>query len=452
MQRLRHLPLRRKAPGLVVQYPPMEPSDATPAWGPGKRLLFRFLFSYLFLFIFPFPLYYIPYGPYLLKPLGFLFDAWEKGIFRTGRLLFGYEVAIHPTGSGDTAHDWANFVFRLVLAVTATLIWSLLDRKRPQYVRLHEWLRVYVRYSLATAMISYGAFKVIPSQMPWPPVDRLLQPLGDSSPMGILWTFMGASAAYSVFTGAAEMLGGLLLVTRRTTLLGALVCIGVMSNVVLLNFSYDVPVKLYSSHLLFLAVFLAAPDLRRLTNALVLNRPAEPSPDRPLFRRAWLNRGAVVLRTVLVGLFIWQSLQNSSQNRATYTQEALAKTPLHGIWDVDELTVDGQVRPPLVTDELRWNRVVFDVPGQMAIFHMNDFRDRYNVEVDAAKKTLAMTRRLDPGWKVTAAYNQPAPDRLALEGTFDGKKIRALLHRTQPPEFLLETRGFHWINEVPYNR
>jgi hypothetical protein len=225
-----------------------------------------------------------------------------------------------------------------------------------------------------------------------------------------------------------------------------------MSNVVMLNFSYDVPVKLYSSHLLFEAVFLAAPGLRRLADALVFNRPAEPVPIRPLFQRVWLNRAGLVLRTVLVGFITWQSLNISSTNRAQYSLEARAKAPLHGIWDVDELTIDGQVRPPLVTDEQRWLRVVFDIPGQMAVFHMNEFRDRYNVEIDTAKKTVAMTQRFNSDWKTTVAYHQPAPDRLTLEGTFGGRKIRALLHRTKPPEFLLLTRGFHWINERPFNR
>lgn len=429
----------------------MDANDVKPGWSFGKRLLFRSLFSYLFLLIFPFPLYYLPI-PWLLKPLGPIFDLWEKGILWMGRLVFGHEVSQHPTGSGDTAYNWADFLFRLLLAAAITLVWSLLDHRRPNYVRLHELLRVYVRYSLAAAMLSYGMYKVIPSQMPAPGVDRLLQPLGDSSPMGLLWTFMGASAAYSIFTGAAEMLGGLLLVTRRTTLLGALVCIGVMSNVVMLNFSYDVPVKLYSSHLLFLAVFLAAPDVRRLADALVLNRPAEPSTIGPLFRRKWLDRGAVALRTVLLALFVWQGLDQSAANRANYTEEARARTPLRGIWEVDELAIDGQVRPPLITDEQRWRRVVFDIPGQMAVFHMNDFRDRYNVEIDPRKKTLTMTQRFNPDAKTTVAFHKPAPDRLALEGTFDGRKFRALMHRAEAPEFLLRTRGFHWINETPYNR
>jgi hypothetical protein len=40
--------------------------------------------------------------------------------------------------------------------------------------------------------------------------DRLLKPYGESSPMGLLWTFMGYSTGYNLFTGGAEALGGLL--------------------------------------------------------------------------------------------------------------------------------------------------------------------------------------------------------------------------------------------------
>jgi hypothetical protein len=50
----------------------------------------------------------------------------------------------------------------------------------------------------------------------------------------------------------------------------------VLANIVALTFCYDVPVKLYSSHLLLMAVFLVAPDLRRLLN-LVWNRPTAPT-------------------------------------------------------------------------------------------------------------------------------------------------------------------------------
>src|SRR5437899_11151387 len=101
-------------------------------------------------------------------------------------------------------------------------------------------------------------------QFPPPALDRLVQPFGDASPMGLAWTFVGASPAYEIFTGTGELLGGLLLTMQRTTLLGALVAAGVMAHVVALNFCYDVPVKLFSSHLLALALWLMIPDARRL--------------------------------------------------------------------------------------------------------------------------------------------------------------------------------------------
>ncbi len=127
----------------------------------------------------------------------------------------------------------------------------------------HAWLRLLVRYTLAFTLFGYGFAKIFPLQFPPPRLFRLIQPYGDFSPMGVLWNFMGASVPYQIFSGAAEALGGFLLLFRPTTTLGALVSFAVMANVVALNFCYDVPVKLYSCNLLLMAVFLAAGDAPR---------------------------------------------------------------------------------------------------------------------------------------------------------------------------------------------
>jgi hypothetical protein len=79
-------------------------------------------------------------------------------------------------------------------------------------------------------MIGYGAAKVISSQFPPPTLDRLMQPYGDSSPMGLLWTFMGASEPYTMFVGFAEMISGILLFPRKTSTLGALMSVGVFKQ------------------------------------------------------------------------------------------------------------------------------------------------------------------------------------------------------------------------------
>ena len=51
----------------------------------------------------------------------------------------------------------------------------------------------------------------------------------------------GLGPAYEIFTGCAEVAGGLLLIVPRTATLGALISLADMSQVDTLNMTYDVP-------------------------------------------------------------------------------------------------------------------------------------------------------------------------------------------------------------------
>jgi hypothetical protein len=446
MESLRSSDALRMVPPAATLSP--EPSTVEPAWGLGRRVFFRFTFVYFFLFIFPFPLSFIPYVGAALQPYQ---DLWDHLVPWVGKHLFHVDITVQPNGSGDTTYNYVQLFCFLVIALAAAAVWTLLDRKRANYVPLNEWLRLYVRFSLATAMISYGGYKVIVSQFPGPTLDRLVQPFGDASPMGLLWTFMGASAAYTIFGGASEMLGGLLLTFRRTTLLGALVSIAVLSNIVMLNFAYDVPVKLYSSHLLLMAVFVAAPDLRRLVDFFVLNRRPEPAEIRPLFERRWLHRGALVFRALFVLAYVSFALYQSQQSRKSYGDLA-PRSPLRGVWNVEEMTVNGQVRPAVFTDATRWRRLVFDHPQNMSIQLMDDSRRRYTLALQPARKAMVLTKRDDPKAKLHFTYQQPEPGLLTMQGTLEGETIQARLRKADTKSFLLTSRGFHWINEYPFNR
>jgi hypothetical protein len=427
---------------------PTVPGTVPPEWSLARRVLFRFTLVYFLLYLFPFPLDVIPY----VGVIGEWYqNLWNALVPWVGKHLFHVAITVLPNGSGDTTFNYVQVFCYLALALLVTVVWSLLDRKRPHHVRLEPWLRVYLRFGLAAVMISYGAIKVIKSQFPNPNLDRLLQPFGDASPMGLLWTFMGASLAYNVFSGVCEMLGGLLLLSRRTTLLGALLSIAVVSNIVALNFCYDVPVKLYSLHLLVMACLLAAPDAGRLASFFLWNRRVEPAPLAPLFERPWLRRGALVLRTLLIVGLSYLSLYGAYQGRRTYG-DLSPRPPLYGIWNVLEIEVDGKARPPLVSDETRWRRVVFPNSSQMSVQLMSNSRLRYGLKLDAAKGTLELNKRDDPTHKFILTYKQPGPGLLALEGTLDNQKIRASLKKVDPSSFLLMNRGFHWINEYPFNR
>ncbi len=424
---------------------------ALPVWSPAKRIGFRWVFAYLGLYLLPTYLSlltYIPGGGTVNSAYTNLLQAIVSWV---GKVAFGVKITVFPNGSGDTTYNYVEVFFFALVAALAALVWTLLDRRRLEYSKLHDWLRAYVRFGLGFTLIEYGASKVIPTQFPSPSLGKLLQPFGNSSPMGLLWAFMGASPAYTIFAGASEMVGGLLLMTRRTTLLGALACMGVLGNVVMLNFCYDVPVKLYSSHLFLMAFLLAAPDLRRLADLLVFNRRVEPAVHRPLFAGKLWHRAALVVRTLFLAGFAVLALYETLGIYRIYGAGA-PKSPLYGVWNVDEMALDGVVRPPLLTDETRWRRVVFDRVDYFSFQNMDDSRRSYAMKMDAAKRTLTLSQSDKPAWKAAFTYQRPDPDHLLLAGTLDGHPLRATLHRTDPAKRLLTSRGFHWINEYPFNR
>jgi hypothetical protein len=407
-----------------------------PRWSLGTRIAFRFLFVFLLLMNLPAPFTYVPMVD---MPIWELFHSfWSAIVPVVARSVFGVAVDMDsPSGSGDRMSDYVHLFISAVAAGAVALVWSVFDRTAVSYPRLHKLLRVYVRFTLAFTMISYGAIKVIKTQFPMPGLDRLVQPMGEFSPMGLLWTFMGVSTAYNVFTGLGELVGGLLLTTRRTTLLGALISAAVTAHIAMLNFSYDVPVKIYSSLLLLMALFLIAPDMKRLAAFFLENRAVRT--------RRWV----LVLRTLIVVGITAQMLYYTAQRQRRMTAE-IQPSPLTGLWTVGELVMDSIPRPPLLTDATRWQRVIFSDRGVLTVQTVDGKRTRYGTVSNGSRELKLQRYRVpDAG---TLAYLTPNASTLVLDGTVDGKRIHATLQKQETSSFLLLTRGFHWITDIPYNR
>lgn len=296
---------------LGTSAPPLNPSTQTPenshpaSWRFTERILFRFSFCYIVLYYSPTLLEYLP-GVRLL--IAWAYHSWQQLIYST----IGGGSPPKWTGSGDTLAAYVSQVVVLILAFAAGLTWSLLDRHRTSYIRLHGWLKVLARYALAFTLLSYAFSKILPIQFPHLQSSLLASSYGQSSPMGLLWRFMEFSPAYTAFGGLSELLPAILLFFRRTALLGSLLAFAVMLNVVMLNFCYDVPVKLFSLNLLALAAFLIAPEARRLSRIFLLNAPVQPSDLRePAFQSPSTARAAVAVKLAVLTLALGWSIFSS---------------------------------------------------------------------------------------------------------------------------------------------
>lgn len=361
-------------------------------------------------------------------------------------------LVVTGSGSGDKTFDWVESFCLFVLAAIVASIWSILDRRRRDHTALDTWFRLFLRFALGSTMFAYGFSKAVPLQMSYPGLSRLVEPYGNFSPMGVLWASIGAAPAYEIFTGLAEIVGGLLVMIPRTTLLGALVCLIDTIAVFALNMTYDVPVKLFSFHLILFSLFLIAPEAGRLGNVFLRNAPAAPSTQPPLFHSLRANRIAVAAQLLVIVYLTGMNVRSVGQGWWEFGGGA-PKSPLYGIWTVERVTADGQVRPPLATDPSRWRRIVFQsLRTPVVVQQMDDRFVYFRAAVDAAGGTVELSRPDNPKWHARFTYERASADRLVLDGTMDDLAIHADLQRVDPSTFLLVTRGFHWIQEYPFNR
>ncbi|MFL6195252.1 MAG: hypothetical protein ACJ75H_13840 [Thermoanaerobaculia bacterium] len=416
--------------------------DSRTRWKPATRVAFRFLFPYFVLFsLTGHALRVIPFSEPFIRAYVRSWHAvivWlDAHLLHTG---YDFRMSDYATGGVSNAEfGWVLFLCYVALSAGVAALWSVLDRRRGSYERLHAWFRLLLRFSLGLTLIHYGAIKVIPSQMiAPPPLGLLLQRVGELSPMRMLWIFMGSSPAYESFTGMAEMAGGLLLLLPRTTLLGALLCAADMTMVVVLNFSYDVHVKLLSMNLLAMALVLAAPDARRLAGLFLFNRTVEPARTPPLSARPWLARAPHIL-LLLLGLYA--AGKDLVYARERYEKFHPPRPPLYGAWSVDRFEVDGR-EVPMETDPERWRWILFGRPGGMMVKTAIDSNQGFIVAVDTRARTLKLRRKSRPGdLAADFTFTEPGPDLLTLEGRLDGRAARLALSRMP----LDTTERFHWI-------
>ena len=432
-------------------------------WTLLQKIAFRFFTCLFLLYLLPFPLDSFPFineiltiHPKIAEWYGYPFELyqnfWHSFIPWIGKSMVGLKtpITIFTNGSGDTTYDYVLLHTQFGLATLGCVIWSILDRKRRSYNQSYYWLRVLLRYYLATAMLGYGFAKVFHLQMPFPYLSQLVQPFGDKSPMGLAWSFIGYSKGYSAYTGWAEVIGGLLLLFRRTTTLGALVVAVVMMNIAAINFFYDVPVKLYSSILFLMAVFLMAKDFSRLVNVLILHKPSTAAnfPRMIASRRWWI--ASRVLKWLCIASILFGNISGSIDGMKRYGDNRKLP-PLYGIYNSEMVIKNRDTLAPLTTDSMQWKQLIIQFEKNAQVKMMNDSIKRFSFTVNDSLKNILVYSYADTANKSTLHYEADSTG-LILRGLMNKDSIFMRFRKYDLKNFRLVNRGYRWINEYPYNR
>jgi hypothetical protein len=422
-----------------------------PGWGAAKRVGFRFVFSLFALCLFTRLLLAhagmeAEFNPAAAMVQGLCARLWAPVIVWTGHHVLHVQshLAYVANGNSDGIYGHVEWFAITMLAALAAMVWTLASRKPGSYARLLDGLRVALRYSLGIEMLWYGIFKLLLVQFSFPGLYVLRAPYGDLDPMGVLWTFMGCSSTYTIFAGAVEVVGGVPLFFRRSTTLGALITGGALVNVFMLDISYDVPEKLDVLWMLAATLFILWPDLRRLTHLLLLNNPVPAAgliaPGHP----TWMSKLNRVVKFLVIAYAVVLATLTASSFRVKYK----TRSPLYGIYKVEEFTRNGQVLPPLTTDTNRWAEVIFSSRSKTQIKLMDDSWHWHVTESDptGSKLTLFANQRKETNF---FECSRSGAEKLLLRGSWAGASVAVTLKRLDETNLPLIQSERRWINGFP---
>lgn len=417
----------------------------------GQLILFRTGFFYLvfyFMFLSNFiadsvsGLGIFPVGEHINKPFNYISDAFVGAV----NSLFIHNTYAEDiyTGIGDTSWFIMACLTYLITAILISLIWTMIDKGESKN-RLYPLLYVYARYYLAFVLSGYGLTKLFSTQFGDPQLSHLIVPLGNIDPHILLWTFMGASESYNIFSGVVETTAAILLLFKRTTRLGSFIAIAILVNVLIINIGYDTLVKAFIANLLLIDLFILGPHIKQVLNFFLLNRYS--SVDDGIIRldlrlRPWVRYGVKSLIIVFM-LFVhskvnMKMLRNSSNPK-------LAR--LEGIYETKEFFRNRQIHPPLTTDGLRFRRIVINKGGYLSFQFMNDSTVQFDIKADTINKSIELSTWRDSTFKSKLHYSIVGPRQYLFDGIYNGDSIRVSARKIDVNKFnLLRSKGkVKWV-------
>src|SRR5688572_17955717 len=201
-------------------------------------------------------------------------------------------------------------------------------------------------------------------------------------------------------------------------------------------------------NLLLAAIFLAAPDLGKLTRFFVFNQRVDvPDASDPILERRGLRLALTVSKIVLATLMLYNSFSAGYQN-------ALLRPPsnrpvLSGLYEVETFVENGTERLPLTTDAARWNTVTIGDPSTTMHVQMMDASFRhYRAEYDSQGKSVTIFLGNDKKKGYTLQSSRPDQDHLVMEGKFGDDALTVRMKRIDLSTFDLLNMPFRWTGRT----
>jgi len=403
-----------------------------------NKIVSRFLFVFVtvFLISLPFPHPYIPDIPAFLQPF------FESLVKWTGSAVFHIRRPYTSSLVSDSTGLYIHTFNCSIIAGLAAICWSTLSRSKNGNPRLFYWFRIAVSYYLALQLFEYGFSKLFKWQFYLPEPNTLYTTLGDIPRDLAYWSTMGLSRPYTVIAGAVEILAAAMLLFKRTRLTGALLAFIVLTNVVAINFCYDISVKILSCFLLLQSIIIITPDWHRIT-ALFFKAKKEPVNNNETvyaLPEAKFIHPFIKVSVIAYMLFSTLSVYFTENN---FNDDKAPRPAFHGAWDVVLFVKNSDTLQPLLTDTTMWRRVFVHRRGYFITQDMGDHMQDYALVTDTITHHFLIENEYN-GLQFNLAYKQYPDHTLSLSGIFGEDSLWLKLRPTDMKKLPALQNEFNW--------
>lgn len=399
---------------------------------------FHLLFCISFIIFVPFPYYILPdsgsYASAFLTPL----------IRYAGEALMGLEHTAMYEAASDSTGMYVLVALLMVLSLLIALVWSI-KRPGPLPAKTGYWFTAIISYYLSLQLLIYGFDKLFKHQFYLPEPNTLYTPLGALSRDILYWSTVGSSYQYTVISGFIEILAALFLLFRRSQQLAAILATGIMCHVALINFGFDISVKVYTCFLLYLCLLLAFPAIRALFRFFVLKQALEPEPDTTGTDSPSKKAIRLVLKGLVISCLFWEALYVHVIS-GNYNDDLATRPYLHGAYEVKHYVKNGDTLPPLLTDDSYIRRFFIHREGYFIIQGMNDeFRD-FRLQYDTTHHLLMLFSDHVPAMQLHYTFAEK-DSTLTLTTRLNNDSMILSAKRLDLTSLPLLKSDFHWTSD-----
>jgi hypothetical protein len=279
--------------------------------------------------------------------LGSLRLMWVWRFFEfIGRPIEGPILETFGSGFSVPYHLWTSMAYAIP--------WLILDWRHRDGWFLHQVAELLCRFALLGRVVGYAWVKIPvtswPAGLAIPSVAAQYTQFGDATGSMFFWWWIGVSRLYRAFVTWAEIGSALLLISRRTAPLGALLCAHLMFSigVMMATFSHRNVITTVPMTACAVSLLLVWQYRQRYVDFFLHDRAVVQPPRRFLWPKQWIRPLMAVLAIAFIARelymldFATASYDETKQRRPEFT---FYRTPFDGFYRVTHFERSGATPP-----------------------------------------------------------------------------------------------------------